>query len=921
METSRQKIVNRATQAKPAAATWVAAMPGPAARGAVSVAPSLAGVMPPVARTGGALAPLRPDLRAPSLERFGVISLTASAQHHPQQSPSGEAPPWTRGHRAGQVTLQSPARPTSSQVAADVGVRNTPEVAVAKDPSPAQEPASADDRWAKRTMPIAPAEQAPTPPPPALPAGITAPSQAEAADTGATGREPAVEPRREIAPQAAAPQSDLLGNPQIPIAGDATASLAQIDSHAQTSNLLVSAEAKAKRSLIKLFVGGHRRLITALIGSHIQALSTFVGLQQARAVFWLTSRAALVQGFVLGLIARAVGIGAGIAGRIQGQIEGLTAGVVTGVNAVIDRVLDIAHSIPIPNIPGLGRVRSTVLHAANRIGEVIRRALANVQRFIARVIGSVLAAILSLIGRVGAALANIVARLVAVVTHVVLALTRVMRSLSNWIVARLRRLVDRVRVLLARIQSMALARIDRAEAQAHAAIAANRQHGRATILHILEFCYNQGDYPADESVSGLLERVDNTSSKEEFESSARAALHLVTARTMVRNFEIVQRFRVETASLLALVKGAITDFLGDVRRRVVQVVQKEVAQVTGVVGQLISSVTTVATRIMAAVGILINRLGSMLDRVRTVVAEVVRVPLNALTSTARAIIGAVRSFLQRVVSRLVNLLRSVIGGGGEGVPDPSSLTNGFAAFDPARLAATARMASPPAAAAGVLVAIGAAIAAAATAILAAIAWFNAVVLPWLVLIAAIVLIVLVILWIIAKVRAMPRAPAKPSRTRPGVRRRRSLKRPLRWNPSQSYPKVVGTGGMHGILDPTTRLPKRAPMHGHHVWPQFVGGAPAQPLMAIRNMVHISFVHPAFNRLLLSTARGMGHTISTHTTDPRNIAFVAHLRRDIRRRGAYSGVMVGYYAGLNMVTHPPIPAAAYLRGIAYSFPRI
>jgi len=729
-----------------------------------------------------------------------------------------------------------------------------------------------------------------------------------------------VEPRRETAPQAAAPQSDLLGNPQIPIAGDATASLRQIDNHALISNLQVSAEASAKRSFIKLFVGGHRRLITVLIGSHMQALSTFVALQQARAVLWLTSRAAVVQGLVLGLITRAVAIGASIAGRIQGQIEGLTAGVVTGVNTVIDRVLDTARSIPIPNIPGLGRVRSAVLQAANRIGGVVHRALANVQRFIARVIGSVLGAILGLIGRVGAALANIVARLVAIVTRVVLTLTRVMRSLSNWIVARLRQLGGRVRALLARMESMALARIDRAEAQAHAAIAANRRHGRATILHILEFCYNQGDYPADESVSGLLERVDNTSSKEEFESSARAALHIAAARTMVRNFEIVQRFRVETASLLALVKGAIIDFVGDVRRRVVQGVQKVVAQVTGVMGRLIGSVTTVATRIIAGVGTLINRLGSMLDRVRTVVIEVVRMPLNALTNIARTVIGAVRSFLQRIVSRLVNLLRSVIGGGGESAPDPSALTSGFAAFDLARLVAAARMASPPAAAAGVLVAIGAAIAAAATAILAAIAWFNAVVLPWLVLIVAIVLIVLVILWIVAKVRAMPRAPVRP-RTRPRVRRRRSLRRPLRWNPSLVYGAVVASGGMPGTLDTTGRLPARAPLHGHHVWPQFVGGAPAQPLMSIRGTVHVSIVHPSLNGLLLLTARGMGHTISTHTTDPRNIAFVAHLRRDIRRRGTYSGVMAGYYAGLNMVTHPSIPAAAYLRGITYSFPRI
>jgi hypothetical protein len=138
-----------------------------------------------------------------------------------------------------------------------------------------------------------------------------------------------------------------------------------------------------------------------------------------------------------------------------------------------------------------------------------------------------------------------------------------------------------------------------------------------------------------------------------------------------------------------------------------------------------------------------------------------------------------------------------------------------------------------------------------------------------------------------------------------------------------YGAVVTSGGMPGILDTTGRLPTHAPLHGHHVWPQFVGGPTVQPLMSIRGTVHISIVHPSLNRLLQGTARAMGHTISTHThtRDPRNIAFVDHLRRDLRRRAIFSGAVTGYYTGLNAATRPAIPAAAYLRGIVHSFPRI
>jgi hypothetical protein len=296
-----------------------------------------------------------------------------------------------------------------------------------------------------------------------------------------------------------------------------------------------------------------------------------------------------------------------------------------------------------------------------------------------------------------------------------------------------------------------------------------------------------------------------------------------------------------------------------------------------------------------------------------VVTEVVRVPLAALANVGRTLINAVRGFLQRIISRLVSLLRSITGGGTP-EPDSSSLTSGFAAFDPARLAAAARMASPPAAVALVLVGGGIVI---SEALILTILMWVAIVLIILLLLYA---LVMAIRWYLARPRAIPRTrPITRPRTRP--RRRRSSRSLLRWNPSMVYGAVVASGGMPGTLDTTGPLPASAPLHGHHAWPRFVGGPTVQPLMSIRGTVHISIVHPSLNLLLQGTARAMGHTISTHTSDPRNIAFVAHLRSNLRRRAVFSGAMTGYYTGLNAVTRPAIPAAAYLRGIAHSFPRI
>lgn len=137
----------------------------------------------------------------------------------------------------------------------------------------------------------------------------------------------------------------------------------------------------------------------------------------------------------------------------------------------------------------------------------------------------------------------------------------------------------------------------------------------------------------------------------------------------------------------------------------------------------------------------------------------------------------------------------------------------------------------------------------------------------------------------------------------------------------TYGAVVASGGMPGTLDTTARLPVKAPLHGHHVWPQYVGGPTVQPLMSIRDTVHISFIHPSLHFAMKGTAIAMGQDITTTTTSPKNIAFIAHIKGNMGHRLLFAGVVTSYYAGLNAVTHPAIPAPAYLRGIAHSFPRI
>ena len=774
-------------------------------------------------------------------------------------------------------------------------------------------PAQADNGWAKKAMPE-PASEHPTlaeTKPPEI--GHDMPRQ----DTGESTLTPEQSPGTPNL--AVTPQSELLDAPQIPLSGDAAAHMAQIDNNSDNHIRLVRAEAKAKHLLVRAFFASQRQAVAGFIGSNSRALADFFNRKQADATAWFVSHAATVQSLVLSLMSTAITMGTTIATRIRSVTAALTGGMTAAVNAIINMVLNVARSLPIPDIPGLGAVRRVVLNAADSIAEVIRRAMGNVQRFIDMAVGSVLTALQTLLARITASIANTVTRLIAAITRAIARISRQLTSLQERITTILHQIGLRVDSQLVRMEAMISARIDKTEDQACAEIEDNRRQGREAVVQIMEFCYAQGDYPSEEVIDVPLNVIDNTSSKEQFESSARTALRLATLQVILRNAAILHRFRHETSSFVTLLIGAITDFAGNLWARVRQAFQRICRGVAQAVAQLFQNVAMIATRIAASLRAMITRVGSLFGSLLTVIVGVVRAPLNALTSAVRSIVASVRGFFQGIISRLVRLFASDSAQGGS-AGDTSAITNVFDQYTPERLAAAARMASPPAAAAAALLAVAAVIAEAAAAtaavILEILFWVGVV----LLIIAVIILIVLAVMWIIDKLRTLPRARPR-TRTRTRLRRRRSIKRPLRWNPSLTYGAVVASGGMPGTLDTTGRLPARAPLHGHHVWPQYVGGPSVQPLMSIRDTVHISFIHPSLHVVMKGTAIAMGQDITTSTTSPKNIAFIAHIKGNMGHRLIFGGVMTGYYAGLNAVTHPAIPAPAYLRGIHHSFPRI
>lgn len=834
----------------------------------------------------------------------------ASAAGTPGEPPAGGPP----GDAA---APQAPAAPGGAAPPADVDPAHANAAAAPAPTERATErlaekldgtPALADPNKKPAAVPDAPGRVLERPPP--APEEPLADRQGQAAGPQGQEERQATEARVQEQAQPEAPAGDLTAAPVIPLAADAAAHIKQIEANATASIAQVRSQAAAKRQHVRGFFAEKRATAASFFTGSLAAVFGAVEQRRLQITGWLTARALGVQSTVQGLVTRAMQLGTTIAAMIRQGAAALTGAAAGAVTGIIGRILGFARSIPIPNIPGIRSIRNLILGAADRVASAVGRAVNAIRTFVNMAVGAVLNGLLAVMSRIGSAMVNVVTRVVAAVNRAIATISNRLGSILARIRGALLAAGAAVQAGLTRTERAAIGEIDRAEARALRDIETNRDNGRRSIDHILEFCYGGGDYPAEESTIGHMDAVASTSSKDEFESAARAAMAATVQQTANVNASVVRGLVEATSSIVGLIGRSIATWLGGIWTRVQDAYRQVVSRVSEVVNQIITRVGEAIANVINGIVAAVGRMAALLGSVLNAITGVLRAPIDRLRNAATAVFDGVRNLLRSIISRVANLLT-----GGSPSADTGGLTSQVDGFTPTRLASEAQMASPPVAAAIPLIALGG-IVITAEMILVALMW---------VAIIGIVLLALYAIYLLikrhaAKAPAVPRAPAIP-RVRPRVRRRpRRRRKPLTWNPSLSYGVVTASGGMPGTLDTTAKLPAKAPLHGHHSWPKYVGGPQVQPLMSIRDTVHQNKVHPELHAVMAAAARGMGPGFVL-VRNVRDLRFIAHLRGNATDRATFAAVMSGYYASLNAITDPPIPPPAYGLGIASSIGRI
>ena len=104
----------------------------------------------------------------------------------------------------------------------------------------------------------------------------------------------------------------------------------------------------------------------------------------------------------------------------------------------------------------------------------------------------------------------------------------------------------------------------------------------------------------------------------------------------------------------------------------------------------------------------------------------------------------------------------------------------------------------------------------------------------------------------------------------------SAAEPFRWNvaPQRIYPLVVASGGLPGTFDPSAPLVGKSPMHGHHVWPKYVGGPriPAAQL-SVHHDLHRTAIHDPLHLVLAAAAAPMGFPVLRRNARNRDLSAI------------------------------------------------
>jgi hypothetical protein len=673
----------------------------------------------------------------------------------------------------------------------------------------------------------------------------------------------------------------------------AQAALLRIDRTAEEKKAAVAAGGIAKLGQTRERFLGMRVSVSSSFRGSLGGVSDLTARTRASTTAAIVAGGARVEALATSVIARGVAMAQRVTAGIAAGVSALTAGVLGTVSGAAAGIVSFAHSIPIPDIPGLGFIRDRILGVADGMVGQLRRALEQVQIEIDNLIASALSAVNSFIASAGKAITDFVVSVIRVLTRAIESIVSTLSDFRQRAATLFAAQNAQMLMTIDGMESSAATQIEASQLSAIADIEASRVESKQTILEIVDFAFGHGDYPGDEGVIPFVEQTLATSSPAAYNGALIQAFDFVVRQAAGDQTDIFRGFNEEVSQVLELNVKQGNSFVGETRWALATASTEAAIQINAWEKGVVTSITDFISTVGKTFSSALEQIERGLSQLWTSVVNLAKNPVQALSQGANSLASAASGFLQGLISRLIT----------GPAPATASLA-GTPAFATSGLAVAPAI---PVILEGLVLLAEAIVAAIAAVEIGAVLWYAGIVILILLVVAIVGYLLYLLYKAITAPRAVPRVkPRVKPRVRRKPRRRRKCVKPFMW-----VAGITRRGALPGILDSCLPLPNYI-VHGHHSWPMFAGGLAAQPLMGMRGVIHISILHPRLLNPFLTSRFG----ITTSTV--RNAAFIARLSADRPLRRRLSSELLAFYLSFSGTScQPGIPSGIYGSGILAS----
>ena len=440
-----------------------------------------------------------------------------------------------------------------------------------------------------------------------------------------------------------------------------------VDGDCARSESEVARVATTRRHQIGGFFAGARGSLLSLFSRSVATVQKFIADRHAEITAAATRALIWVRTAIVSALQTAQTVVARARTRINQTVERVKTVVQRNIEGITGRIIGLIDSIPLPDIPGIGWIRSQAVSLLNRAAGFVGRALNGFLGLLQSALDTALDLLDALMGAIGRALDTALAFVSAAIARVIQMVTTALNRAVAIIGTTLGRAMVAVVVpLITLIERLIIRVIGLGEQGALSLLRTNREQYLSSLA------------------DALTPQAPPAGARAASEASQIAVIRQLGREAAENNRRIVQTFAFVMGGAIASVIRTVVSALARI--------------VSAIVSGLAAVMRTIATLIRLAIQILTQVVQAYLDFIR----EAIR----SLTTWLDGVVEEVRSWIEGGVDRLMEFARDVLSRtgrfvvrfvrdliGGRSVSD--SLRDALGAFRGARYIPSFRGPAPP----------------------------------------------------------------------------------------------------------------------------------------------------------------------------------------------------------------------------------